>query len=108
MGFVTVFCPLTMTAARELVAHAAETRFVVDCRMKPVTLVGHFKTKFVAEGVMVSCGGGSVRLNTVPLPQMPPPAVVPYSVLFNKIKPACGDAPSPLGPFEVAVKVCRV
>ena len=37
MGLVTVFSPLTTTGAEELVVqNAAEPRFVVDCRVKPV------------------------------------------------------------------------
>ena len=40
MGLVTVFWPLTMTGDGETVVQApGETRFVVDCRDKPVALV---------------------------------------------------------------------
>src|SRR5256885_14144163 len=42
-------------------------------------------------------------LNTVPLPELPPPAAVPYSVLPDKINPASGLAPSS-GP----AKLCNV
>ena len=34
------------------------------------------------------------RLNTVPLPEVPPYAVVPYRVALDKTKPAVGFAPS--------------
>src|SRR6266404_1043874 len=50
--------------------------------------------------------------NTVPAPELPPPAASPYSVLPAElvINPACGSAPSVLvegkGP-DVAVKLCR-
>ena len=73
MGLVTVFCPLTITGAGELVAHTAgEARFVVDCKVNPAALVGHVKTISVTERVTVRCGGGNERLNTVPLLELPP------------------------------------
>src|SRR6266567_1078878 len=61
------------------------------------------------EGVMVSCGRNE-RLNTVPLPELPPPCAVPYRVLPDRINPAEGRAPSPLAKVlgSVAVKLCRV
>ncbi len=43
MGSVTVFWPLTMTGAGETVAQTAGETLVVDCRVKPVALVGHVK-----------------------------------------------------------------
>ena len=92
MGLVTVFCPLTTTGAGELVVQTAgETRFVVDCKVNPAALVGHVKITLAPEGMMVSCGGcGNERLNTVPLPELPPSYAVPYRVLPDKINPACG------------------
>ena len=76
--FVTVFWPLTTTGAGELVVQAAGTiRFVVDCRVKPVALVGQVKMTLVWEGIIDSCGDGSVRLNMVPLVKAPPTCVVP-------------------------------
>ena len=101
MGLVSVFCPLTITGAGELVAHTAgELRFVVDCKVNPTALVGHVKIIFVPEGITVSCGGGtgSERLNTVPLSELPPPVAVPYKVLPDRIKPAFGKTPSLLVP----------
>jgi len=53
----------------------------------------------VPEEVMVSCGANE-RLNTVPLPELPPPVAVPYRVLSAKIKPAYGLAPSLLVTVE--------
>src|ERR1051326_5686966 len=47
----------------------------------------------VPRGAMVSCGRNE-RLNTVPLPELPPPYAVPYRALPNKINPADGDPPS--------------
>src|SRR5256885_2436471 len=67
-----------------------------DCKVKPVALVGHVKITLLPEATIVSCGGvtGNVRLNTVPSPKSPPPYVVPYRVLTDKIKLAKGEAPS--------------
>jgi hypothetical protein len=47
----------------------------------------------VTEGIKVSCGGGtgSERLNTVPLPELPPAHAVPYNVLPDKINSAITD-----------------
>ena len=54
---VTAFCPLTTTGAGETVVQTAgETRFVVDCKVNPVALVGHVKITLAAERMMVSCG----------------------------------------------------
>ena len=57
-GFVTAYCPLT---ALQLVVR----RFVLDCRLKLVTLVGQDTITLVPLSVMNSGGGGN-RLNTVP------------------------------------------
>ena len=46
MKLVTVFCPLTTTGAGEFVAQTGERRFVVDCKVKPVKLVGHVRTTY--------------------------------------------------------------
>ena len=44
MIFVTVFCPLTTTGARETgVQTVGARRFVVDCKVNPAILVGHAK-----------------------------------------------------------------
>src|ERR1019366_5188029 len=111
MGLVTAYCPLTTTGAGELVVQTAdEPRFVVDCRVNPVALVGHVKITLAPEGMMVSCGGpGSVRLNTVPPLKLPPIAAIPYRVLPDKINPACGASPSLLAQVmgSRAVKVYR-
>src|SRR6266571_1838359 len=55
-------------------------------------------------------GGGNERLNTVPLPELPPCTVVPYSVFPNKINPPLGWIPSLLVNRvpEVDVKLCSV
>ena len=79
------------------------TGFVVDCNVNSRALVGHITIAFVPEKVIVSCGVGNVRLNTMPVPLVPPPSAVPYNVLPDKIKPACGEPPSGL-----FVKACRV
>ena len=73
-----------------VVQSADETRFVVDCKVNPVALVGHVKITFASEGITLSCGGGNEILNTVPLPELPPFNVVPYRVLPDKIKLAEG------------------
>ena len=39
MGLVTVFWPVTTTGSGETAAQTGETRFVVDCKVKPVVLV---------------------------------------------------------------------
>src|SRR5450759_5168644 len=113
MGLVTAFWPLTTTGAGELVIQTAgETRFVVDCKVNPAALVGHVKITLAPERMMVSCGAltdPNERLNTVPLPELPPQYAVPYRVLPDKINPANGSAPSLLVEEkpEIAVKLCR-
>ena len=73
MGLVTVFWPLTMTGPVETVVQTAgETRFVVDCKVNLVALVGHVRITFAPEGLIFSCGGGNERLNTVRLSSLPP------------------------------------
>ena len=57
-----------------------EPRFVVDCKVNPMALVGHVKITFGPEGIKVSCGkltAPNERLNTVPWPDLPPDCVVP-------------------------------
>ena len=57
MGLVTAFCPLTTTGAGGLVLQTmGETRFVVNCKVNSMPLVGHAKITLAPEGVMVSCG----------------------------------------------------
>lgn len=83
MELVTAFCPLTTAGNGDTALQTAgKTRFVVDCNANPVALVGHDKTTFAPGITMVSCGGGNERLNTVPLPELPPADVVPYKVLL--------------------------
>ena len=100
MGLVTVFCPLTMTEAGELVVQIAdESRLVEECRVKPVELAGQVKITFTPEAITVSCGGptGNERLNAVPYPRgaaSPPLFAVPYRVLPDKINSAYGKKPS--------------
>jgi len=64
MGFVTVFWPLTTTAAGEFVVQtAAEPRFVVDCRVNPV---GHVKITFApTEGIIFRGTGEALTPKTV-------------------------------------------
>lgn len=111
MGLVTVFSPLTMTGSGELVIQKAdETRFVVDCRVKPVVLVGHVKMTLDPERIKVRSGGpGTVRLKTVPSPLVPPRYAVPHRVLPEIINPVSGLAPSLLVSLgeNTAVKLCR-
>ena len=93
MGLVTVFCPLTTTGEGKFVFQTAGgKRFVADCKMKPLALVGHVKITLVPESMMVSCGRMKI-LNSVP-PELPPLLAVPYSILPDKIKPDRGIAPS--------------
>ena len=58
MGLKTTFCPPMMTTGSEelVLQTAGETRFVVDCKVNPVALVGHVKITFAPEGMMDSCG----------------------------------------------------
>ena|SRR3989442_410715 len=66
----------------------SETRLVVDCKVNATQSVGHVKTTFAPDRIIVSCGNNE-RLNTVPLAALPPPLAVPYRVLFDKIKLFC-------------------
>ena len=70
MTLVTAFCPLTTTGPGETVLQTAgEARFVVDCKVNPVALIGHVKITLFPEGMMVSCGrmaDTNGRPNTVP------------------------------------------
>src|ERR1035437_8458731 len=104
-----------MIGPGETLLHTAgETRFVADCKVNPAASVGHVKITLAPEGTMVRVGAGALtdpnaRLNTVPLPELPPKFAVPYRVLPDKINPASGLAPSLLVERvpEVAVKPCR-
>ena len=93
---VTVFSPLATIGSGELVVQTGETRFVADCKLNPVGLVGQVKITFPSEELIVSCGGmiGKEMLNIVPLPLAPPANAVPYSVLPDKIRLPFGPAPS--------------
>ena len=71
IGLVTVFCPPTTTGAGGLVVQTGEARFVVDCRVKPVKLVGQAKMTFAPEGIIVSWVANE-RLNTVAAPEHTP------------------------------------
>ena len=96
MALVTVSSPLRITGVVELVVQSTpEPRFVVDSKMYPEALADQVKTTLVPERAMASCGRDSVKLNTVPLPELPPDAAVPYRVFPDKIKSVCGLAPSP-------------
>jgi len=54
---VTALGPLTTTGAGETgLQTAGETRFVVDCKVKPVAFIGHVKITLVPELIIVSCG----------------------------------------------------
>ena len=66
MRLVTVFCPLTTTGAGELVVQTAdEPRLVVDCRVKPVALVGHVKMTLAPQGINVRGTGEALTPKTV-------------------------------------------
>src|SRR5258706_257615 len=68
-----------------------------DCKVNAAALVAHVKITLAPEGVIVSCGALTApneRLNTVPLPELPPLLAVPYRVLPDKTNPADGVAPS--------------
>ena len=95
IGLVTVYWPFTMTGAGELVVQAGEARFVVDCRVNPVALVGHVTITFESEGIIVSLArvGGLTdieRIKIVPLFPLPPNCVTPYRVLLPKTSPPIG------------------
>ena len=111
MALVTALFVFTTTALGEtLLQTVGETRFVADCKVNPVKLVGHVKTTLAPARMMVSGGGGgNKRPNTVPWPELPPPAAVPYRVLPDKINPAYGFAPSLLvaAPPDGVVKLCK-
>src|SRR5580698_3996526 len=105
MALATVFWPPTTTGPGETMLQFVETAFVTDCRLNPVTLVGHVKMTLVPDCRMLNFGGLMVagpiaRLKTVPEPVklsgLPPPVAVPYSALPEKISPAFGCAPSML------------
>jgi len=75
MELVTMFCPLTTTGAGELVTQAAVgAKFVVDCNVKPVALVGHVKNTLAPEQMRVNCGANTPTVNTsnAPMSTMPP------------------------------------
>ena len=76
MGLVTVLRVFRTTGAGETGFQVTgETKFVADCRVNPVALADQVKMTFAPERVMVSCGGLTglnVRLNTVPVPELPP------------------------------------
>jgi hypothetical protein len=82
MPFVTaLFVPTTTGGDALVIQMAGEIRLVVDSKAKPAALVGQFKMTLVPEGLMVNSGGltgnVTVRLNTVPLPVLPPEPAVP-------------------------------
>jgi len=72
IGLITTFCPPMTTGGEQLVVQTGEERFVVDCRVNPVKLVGHVKITYGPEGMRVSCGCGTiVSREMVPLPYVP-------------------------------------
>src|SRR5215831_804459 len=74
IGLVTVFWPFTTNGGGRLVVQTGEPRFVVDCSVKLVKLVGQDTMTVAAEGVIFSCGRVTANemLNIVPLPPLPP------------------------------------
>ena len=89
---VTAFCPLTIICLGETGLQAVgETRFVVDCKVKPEAGVGTFEGQVIIISfparLNANCGGGNSKLNTLPVPEAPPPMVVPKAVLFDKTNP---------------------
>ena len=85
---------LTTIGAGETISQTGEARLVVDCSVKLMALVGQIKRTVSPAGMIVNCETGSEMLNTVPLPEVPPAAVVPYKVFPNKTRSAWGLAPS--------------
>lgn len=78
MGLVTIFCPLTTIGAGDTALQAAGNRFVADCKVNPAALVGHVKITLTPERIILSSeGSGNERLNTVPIPKLPPLHAVP-------------------------------
>ena len=81
MPFVTaLFVPATNGRDALVIQMAGGTRLVADSKVKPAALVGHVKMTLAPERAMASCGTTgniTVRLNTVPLSEMPPAHVVP-------------------------------
>jgi hypothetical protein len=96
IGFVTVYWPLRTTGAGDTVDQVGDAGLVADWRVKPVESVGQDRRTFWADGVIVSDGRrtGSEKLNTVPLPKVPPRPAVPYRTFPDKVNPAAGLAPS--------------
>ena len=67
-----------------------------DCNVNPAVLV-HVKMILDPERLIVSRGAltvPNVRLNTVPLPELPPPNTAPYRVLPDKSNSDWGLLPS--------------
>lgn len=90
-------CPFAIETAFQV---TGESRFVADSKLKLVVLVGQVKTTLVPAGVMVSCGCGNEKLNTVPSPELPPRAAVPYKVLPDIINKPAALLPSLLVGLE--------
>ena len=54
---VTVFFPLMTTCEGETASHVTgEARFVTDCKLKSVALVGHVKITLVPKRIILNCG----------------------------------------------------
>ncbi len=78
MRLVTVFCPLTTTGVGEFVVQTTgEIKFVVDCKVYPMALVGHFRITFAPEKSRVAVGrvGRVSRLARAMYGDTFPPAV---------------------------------
>ena len=95
IALLTVFCPLMTTGAGETALQpVVETRFVLDCKVRPVKLVGQVKMILVPKCTRASPGGGRDNANIVPFPELPPATAFPYRTLVDKIMLPTGETPS--------------
>ena len=83
----TRFCSLKRIGSGETVFQPGETTFVVDCKVNPAGLVAHVRITDAPDLLIVSGGAGNDILNTVPAAELPPPYVVPKSLLPDKNNP---------------------
>src|ERR1035437_8191316 len=107
-GLVTAYCPLTTTGAEETALQTVgETRFVVDCKVNPVALVGHLTITLAPERIMVSCGGdsGAVPTSATVCPPPAAMAVTPFKPAGTIDWPHSGKTPVLVFPAPHATSV---